>query len=157
MFNEGEEPLTITELIISNSHFLLSYTVSTIDPGSVDTLTVRFTPEDENEETGVLTILSDDPIKPELTIGLSGSGLMPPDIDVTPSEISVSLLSGEASVHELTISNTGASDLEWGIVFEYPERSTTSGSRGDKNRAGKMLKQPNSIRSVNKEIGRAHV
>ena len=60
-----------------------------------------------------MTIESNDPLTPVVTVALAGEGLPPPVISVAPESLRDSLLTAETSVQTMTISNTGSNDLLW--------------------------------------------
>ncbi|HXF03843.1 MAG TPA: choice-of-anchor D domain-containing protein [Blastocatellia bacterium] len=73
--NTGTAPLIISAAATNNPQFtVVSPTIPlTIPPGGQQTLTLRFTLMGKGLQTGTLTITSNDPEKPMITISLSGS------------------------------------------------------------------------------------
>lgn len=73
--NTGTAPLIISAASTTNPQFtIVSPTIPlTIPPGGQQTLTLRFTLTGKGSQTGTLTITSNDPEKPVMTISLSGS------------------------------------------------------------------------------------
>ena len=73
--NTGTAPLIISAASISNPQFtIVSPTIPlTIPPGGQQTLTLRFTLTGKGSQNGALTITSNDPERPAITISLSGS------------------------------------------------------------------------------------
>ncbi len=65
----------------------------------------------------MLTIASDDPDEPAITVSLSGTGLPPPVITVTPASLSSTLYPGGVETQTLTIGNVGQSDLAWSAAI----------------------------------------
>lgn len=70
----------------------------TVAPGASASLPVTYSPADTSSDAGCMTIANNDPVKPAVTVALSGSGIVPPpptpiDIDITgfsvPSNVSI--------------------------------------------------------------------
>jgi len=88
-----------------------------IPPGGVELLIVEYTPSDFVDDTGQITITSDDPDEPTVLVDLVGAHVPAPDIDLQPT----ALLFGQVMIgHDLTmsatISNLGTADLELGTL-----------------------------------------
>jgi hypothetical protein len=116
--NEGNDLLTVSDISSDNSDYTVDVTNFTLDPDETQEVLVTFTPSTTGTITGTLTITSDDPDEPTVTISLLGESLEPPDIWVSPDSLSDTLFTGETSNHILTIYNTGASDLDFVITIE---------------------------------------
>ena len=79
--NSATAYLVIDDITTSNSVFsVISYPDSLL-PGESDNITIGFSPQNSGEETGDLTILSNDNNSPH-AISLSGTGVIPPDISI---------------------------------------------------------------------------
>jgi subtilisin family serine protease len=113
--NTGNDRLDISALTIDNLEFTADLTPFNVEPGDTATLNVTFTPAAEGARSGVLSIFSNDPDTPEVQVPLAGIGLVPPEIVVTPSSLSESLLGGETSTQTARIDNTGGSDLNFTV------------------------------------------
>ena len=73
--NVGNAPLTVSQLGSTNARFTL---VSGALPGQVGngiTATIRFTPNAAGTQSGTLTLVSNDPVRPSVTVSLSGNGV----------------------------------------------------------------------------------
>jgi PKD repeat protein len=76
--NTGEERLNIANISTDNPVFTVKGSTSfSINPGNFVDVTVTFTPKVEGSQSGKLSISSNDPEKPTLTIQLSGTGFAP--------------------------------------------------------------------------------
>ncbi|MBT7311153.1 choice-of-anchor D domain-containing protein, partial [bacterium] len=89
-----------------------------------DDLVITITPMSGGLYTGTLTINSNDPDDPVVTVALSCTGADSPVIGVSPASFDVSVASGSTADYPLTISNTGAVDLNYSIEIAGPVRST---------------------------------
>ncbi|MBN1154143.1 choice-of-anchor D domain-containing protein, partial [candidate division KSB1 bacterium] len=80
--NNGEKDLIVSNLSINNSQFNVQDSAFTIRPGSQKFLVVTFTPQSLGRIDGVLTIISNDPLRPETFLNMNGLGrsLTPPTI-----------------------------------------------------------------------------
>ncbi|MBS1828617.1 MAG: choice-of-anchor D domain-containing protein [Acidobacteria bacterium] len=74
--NGGNGPLTISALTMSNAVFAVSTPVAPVGvaPGATQVIAVRFSPAAVGAQTGTLTIASNDPLRPAVTVNLSGTG-----------------------------------------------------------------------------------
>ncbi|MFQ5607760.1 MAG: choice-of-anchor D domain-containing protein, partial [Candidatus Zixiibacteriota bacterium] len=116
--NIGTDVLNVGAVAMSNADFSVDVSSFSLTPGQSQVATVTFTPSSPGVINGTMTISSDDPDQPSLEVLLSGVGLIPPVIGVSPASLSDSLLTGDSSLHTLTISNTGGSDLVFDVSFK---------------------------------------
>lgn len=80
VLNTGSQPLQVTGITISNARFALVSpgTSFAIAPNSQQDVMLRFTPTANGAQTGTLTLASNDPNRPALTVQLSGFGGLQP-------------------------------------------------------------------------------
>jgi hypothetical protein len=121
MKNTGEAPLTVNTLQLNGSGFVLlnaPQTPFTLNQNASQIFTIRFQPSANVNYSGILTITSNDPDEGNLTYTLTGRGVNPPDIDVTPSlvdfgtvvagqskDITVKIINNITNGADLVISN----------------------------------------------------
>lgn len=74
--NTGSAPLNLTGVIVDNPQFSFAALTLplTIAPGDRQTITARFSPTGNGAQKALLTITSDDPAKPTVSVTLTGSG-----------------------------------------------------------------------------------
>ena len=121
LHNTGSQELVITSIASDRGEFVPSVASLVVAPRTTQLLTVVFTPSAVGTFSGGMTLSSNDPDQPVITLPLSGEGIVPPDIAVDPVSLSESLLSGQSADRTLTLSNTGGSDLAWSVeVREAP-------------------------------------
>ncbi len=72
--NEGEKNLEISQITVSNNQFLVNEQWLIINPKQTHYLTVVFSPRQNGEVNATLTLKSNDPIKPNVTVKLAGNG-----------------------------------------------------------------------------------
>jgi hypothetical protein len=116
--NAGTDLLTIAGLAVSDAAYAVDGSGFALAPGESRDVEVFFTPDREGLIEAELTITSDDPDEPEVVVALTGVGVLPPDIAVSPDSLSADLLTGQTVTEALTIENTGFTDLTWAISFE---------------------------------------
>ncbi|MFH2053237.1 MAG: S8 family serine peptidase [bacterium] len=112
--NVGTDDLVLTGWTLNNPDFGTDLTVPDIlGPTQSLIVTMRFTPSVVGLREAVFTLASNDPDQPSVTVDLSGYGLLPPDAAVSPTSLVSNLFTGEMETQSVTLSNTGASDLDW--------------------------------------------
>ena len=115
VYNSGYELLTVSNISSSNQLYTINIASFTLHPGEAQEVEVTFAPTTVGNMPGILTINSNDPYEPTLTIELLGEGVTPPVISVSPNSLSENLLSGKKAVQTITINNSGGSDLNFDI------------------------------------------
>ncbi|MDP2209925.1 MAG: choice-of-anchor D domain-containing protein [Bacteroidota bacterium] len=113
--NVGTDVLNVSDITSDNSDYTVDITSFILNPRQQQKVVVTFTPNNLGLSEGSLTITSDDPDEPIITVGLRGVGVEPPDINVTPDSLFADLLTGQTEAQTLTISNAGASNLHFNI------------------------------------------
>lgn len=142
--NEGDAALTVTAITIDNPAFSFVTAPSlpmTLAPGESRSLSVRAAPTAQGTVTGMMTILSDDPVNPSLTVALSAvytlryaheATLTFPQTEVGQSaELCVRV--NNASTVDIVIDNatiTGAAASDYSMVTSTP-LSIAAGATAD--------------------------
>ena len=123
--NTGTDLLVVSDVSSNNADFEPDTTSFTLNPGEEIVIPVTFTPSTATTIAGLLTISSNDPDMPTVTVVLQGQGLIPPEIVVDPVSFTADLLLTVNPVEEdtLTISNIGGSNLDWQISFRTAKAS----------------------------------
>ncbi|MGH9868475.1 MAG: choice-of-anchor D domain-containing protein [Candidatus Polarisedimenticolia bacterium] len=115
ILNAGFEALQIPSISSDLPEFVPSVGSLALGPGMSALLTVTFTPSSVASYQGTITIASNDADTPVAGVQVSGAGLDPPVLGVTPSSLESALLSGEQETLALTVSNGGGSPLEFEV------------------------------------------
>jgi len=89
-----------------------------------DDLVISITPLTVGTFVDTVTITSNDPDDPVVTVALSCTGFDSPVIGVSPASFDVALVSGTTADYPLTISNTGPVDLNYSIEIASGAKST---------------------------------
>ena len=84
---------------------------------------VTFSPTAETNYAGNIVITSNDPEQNSIDIPISGTGVTPPEATVTPLAFDVSLPQNGTTTKDLSITNTGGSDLDYSADFTYDLRN----------------------------------
>ena len=85
--NDGSVPLTVQGATVTGSDFAATSTCTTVAPSVTCAITVMFAPTTVGTKTGTLTITSNDPTRPTVTVALSGTAVVPPTVGLTPSSL----------------------------------------------------------------------
>jgi hypothetical protein len=110
--NEGNIPLQVSSVSVSGAGFSLTGgSPFTLQAGGSQTATVIYSPAAIMASMGTVTIVSNDSNSPA-TVPLSGSGVAPPSISVSPTALNFgAVVAGQTGNLTLTISNNGNSEL----------------------------------------------
>ncbi len=88
--NIGTAPLNVTSVSILNNRFnVISAGAFTLSPGASRTLLVRFAPTEAGEQSGSLSIATNDPATPSLRVDLRGAGLLVPQPQIDVDRLSL--------------------------------------------------------------------
>lgn len=118
--NRGNRTLVVEDLNVDAPTFSISSSPLEIEPGSVDSVTVTFSPPAAGSFQGTATLTTNDPGQPQGTASLSGTSDGTPSILVQPDALPVTLVSGDMFSDVLAISNPGDSPLEWKANVNTP-------------------------------------
>jgi len=121
LLNFGSETLDVRLISTDVSAFSPSTTSVSLQPGESETIAIAFTPDAAGQFAGLLSIESNDPDTPLLTIPLTASGAEPPVFEITATSITATLPEGEQQTSPLTVTNSGASPLELSLELLPPE------------------------------------
>lgn len=114
--NSGANPTTVTGLSFSDAAFATASTLPLTVPGGASVnVSVRFQPAALGPVAGNLSIASNADDNPSIQVALSGTGVTPAGILITPGSFAVSLASGANVTQPLSIANTalGGDALDW--------------------------------------------
>ena len=114
--NVGGATLTVSSVSLSGSNdfgWSSANLPGTVAPGGSRTIIVSYSPGDEVADTGTLSIASDDPDEPTVTVSLEGAHTPYPDIDVDPPLVDFGDVAvGTVEIDWVTITNIGDADLD---------------------------------------------
>jgi hypothetical protein len=118
--NAGTGVLSISDVFSSDDEFAAEVTSLDLNPGEGAEVTVEFRPLAAGERSAILTIVSNDPGRPEALIQLSARAVEPPRIGIDPDSLAVLFNPVSPRTRTVTIANSGGSDL----LFSAAVRST---------------------------------
>jgi subtilisin family serine protease len=130
VMNRGTTPLNVSAVHVSPAQYDAPGAAFALAPGAVQELEVSFTPSGGGEQDGSIEIDSDDPDSPLVTVPLTGAGLAPPQMTLTPPALSASLLAGGQATQSLTIANAGGSDLHFSVRTAAAPSGALQADRG---------------------------
>ncbi|MCA9938268.1 MAG: Ig-like domain-containing protein, partial [Anaerolineales bacterium] len=114
--NTGSEDLRVFDITADSAELAASPT-SFVLPlwGGSQVVTVVYGAENAGILTATLTLTTNNPITPILTLPVNGSAIDPPIIAVTPAAVSATLPIHTSRQITLTLANNGGSNLNWVI------------------------------------------
>lgn len=119
--NKGSEPVQITDITSSTAEFFTGIASCTIEPyGGQCVVGVAFAPGSADFFEGDLTVFSNHPDLPELTISLSGSGVMPAaPFTFDPEFFDETLTTGEKKSLPQNFTNDSPYAFGWQAEVDY--------------------------------------
>lgn len=138
--NPGLAPLTVSQIQSSHPDFTISHSLTTLEAGTEGQITVRVNPSTSGAIAGSITIQTNDPDDGVMEVPVSGTGKLPPTLEVNPASLTVSLDEGASEVRTLQVSNNGASDLHWNANLA-PGSGGLAGGRSQQLVAPKLLSE----------------
>ena len=125
--NVGNAPLTVTGITSDNAVFTAAPTTGSVAVGDSLVVTVTFAPTAAGLQSGTLTLASNDPGQPTLTVGLTGTGVAAPTAVLSTSVSALSLGSvtvGATGTATFRVRNRGNAPLSLtGITSSDPQFS----------------------------------
>ncbi|MCU0230226.1 MAG: choice-of-anchor D domain-containing protein [Acidobacteria bacterium] len=111
--NRGSSSLEVSSIASDRAEFVASPAALSLAPHTSALLSVTFTPGAVRSFDGTLTLASNDPDEAVTVVTLAGLGIEPPLIGVDPAELDATLDEGTQVTLPLTVSNSGASVLDF--------------------------------------------
>ncbi len=117
ILNDGCASLRITGVTVDHPAFRIA-TSSPFTAGArtANDIVVEFVPTSVEPVAGTVTLTSDDPLVPVVTVALTGAGRLSPSVAVQADSLTLALAPGETATRRLSISNSGIADLEWSLA-----------------------------------------
>lgn len=122
--NVGVLPLTIFSCNTDNPIFKISAIAPvTLQPGVSLDMTIRFSPTSVMSQQGKLTFTTNDPDEVLVVLNLKGTGISPPKLASSKTELFFNAYPKESKSEEISLSNQGGSRLKWRIDKELNPQS----------------------------------
>lgn len=119
--NKGTDTLFVYNAAVDQPGVTLTIDSLTILPNTgTQSLELRFAPTVAGTVNGNLTFDTNDPTKLSNSLPFTGMALDPPVIEVSPLSITQALTVNDTVTTQVTISNTGGSDLTWTVATSLP-------------------------------------
>jgi len=111
--NDGAGDLTVSDIAAAGDGFSVAFGGAfTVAPDQSATVTVTYNANAVGDASGAVTITSDDPYNPEMTVNLSGSCFVAPRIAVDPLALDFgSIEIGGSGTLPVNVTNVGSGDL----------------------------------------------
>ncbi len=115
--NKGGDILGINGVTVAGadaSEFVQANNCTTLAAGESCNISVTYAASEEGAQNASLSIASDDPDTPNVTVSLSGNGLVEPvsDIELSAAELDFGVIEiGSSAERTLTVTNTGGASL----------------------------------------------
>ena len=90
-----------------------------IQPLEIDSIELSLVGTDLGDFSSNVTISSNDPDQPSLTVPVTSTIVLAPNVDTDPGSFILEVESGASIVEELSISNSGGSNLDFDIEIVY--------------------------------------
>lgn len=145
ILNNGSETLDVNSLTLNSTDFSTDTSPFSLEPEESKVLTVYYTPESAENHSGILTINSNDDTNSVVEVVLTGLGVEPPVVVVSPSSITENLLFNETSTRTITITNAGVSELNYSL--DAPQTSFSVVSSGNQRYRYVPLSKENTKRN----------
>ncbi|UCG52209.1 MAG: choice-of-anchor D domain-containing protein [Candidatus Latescibacterota bacterium] len=133
--NPGTDVLSVSGIVADDPAFSATPAVFDLAPGGSELVSVTYTPTAAGATTAILTITSNDPNNGTLDVDLVAEALEPPVISVSVDTIEVAVDAGTTHLETFDLSNTGGSDLIWGVEIrpapDNPMLASMSDGPGD--------------------------
>ncbi|MFN8180014.1 MAG: choice-of-anchor D domain-containing protein [bacterium] len=122
--NDGTTDLVLGAPVVDDPAFAIGGTGGGVPAGTIVTaghslpIEVAFRPLVAGAVSASLLLSSNDPVRPEVTVPLSGAGAGGPLLSVQPPSFTVALTVGQTAQRTLTIQNQGETALAWTISIQ---------------------------------------
>ncbi len=114
--NAGCAGLQVTAVAFDNPVFASAQAVPfSVAPGASQAVAVVYTPVAAGAVTGVMTLTTNDPSHPTLTVSLTGTGVNPAGIEVTPAAVTATVPPGQQRTATIHVVNNGAGSLTYSV------------------------------------------
>lgn len=128
--NLGSDTLKVTNIVAARQVFSVDTTCFNLPESGQMVVHVSFAPEVDVFYTSDIVIYSNDPDHPVYPFPVSGVGVYPPTIGISPRSLAESLISGNTSQDSLMITNTGTTDLLYSSTIVYLPQEERSRDQG---------------------------
>ena len=108
--NPGTDDLVVSGIASSDPTLTASPSAFTLAPLASQSVTVTFHPIAPATLNAMLTVASNDPDNPALSVTVLGAGVPAPSFSVSPTSITENLLTNTATTRNLRITNSGGSN-----------------------------------------------
>ena len=129
--NPGTDALVVTNITSSDGDVTPDVTAFTLNPHQTRNVILTFAPASARTLSGTVTVVSNDPDTPSLSVNMVGQATPAPVVLVSPDAFDVSLLTNTATSRTLRLTNTGGSNYNFTAAAEILGQSGTVTVYGD--------------------------
>lgn len=113
--NAGAETLELSFSLDDTQNFMLSDESLDLGYASPETLEISFNPQETGDLSTTLSISSNDPEQPEVSIPVSASAVPAPEAVTDLEDITLSIEQGQSETVDFSLSNEGGNPLEFAL------------------------------------------
>ena len=117
--NNGTGVLEVQNITTDSENITVSETSLDIDPLEMDSIELSLVGTDLGDFSANVTITSNDPDNPTLSVPVTSTIVLAPNVGLDPGSFILEVESGASIVEVLTISNSGGSNLEFDVEVVY--------------------------------------
>lgn len=117
--NLGSDVLVVDNIVSTDARFQVMNTNFSLEPRDSIRVVIRFTPEYAGTFTGNIEISSNDPDEALRFVSVSGSGKLPPLINITPDVVNNKVFQGDRKYIYLKVKNIGGDIMDWSIANSW--------------------------------------
>ena len=111
--NSGTDQLVVSEILLGHQAFSTNIQQLSLAPGAEELFEITVFPKSSGDVLSTLTLISNDPGQPKVSVNLSLKAITPPSLVYSPNTISVKLEPGETANNKIDISNSGEAAGAW--------------------------------------------
>ncbi len=158
--NTGTDSLGVTNIFVGDPDYIIDTTAFGLLPGNSLDVLISYTPTTSGSDSTELIIVSNDLDEDTVRVALFAEALLPPDIEVIPDSLGLTLFTGETSTESLIIDNSnGSSPLTWEAKLaltqakEVQDFGSQIGFYSERSQSNNFAELPQLIHGTSGSIG----
>jgi hypothetical protein len=119
--SEGTDTVVVTGITSDTPIFGPAFYGSVaISPGSIKAIPVYFSPTSQTSFSGTLSLASNDTSDPVMTVAAMGTGILAPELRVSPDSLELTVMEGDSTAAMLHVKNLGPGALHFSAMERSP-------------------------------------